>query len=103
MLNITEAATAKIQEILAEENDPSLKIRAFVEGGGCSGFRYSFMIEDVFNEDDTYIESVVVDSMSMMYLSGSTIDYIDDINGSHFKINNPNAQSTCGCGSSFSV
>lgn len=104
MLTITDTAALKIKEVLEEEGDPSLKIRVFVEGGGCSGFRYNFMLEDVFAEDDFQLEDrIVVDVMSMQYLTGATIDYIDDLNGSHFKISNPNAQTTCGCGSSFSV
>lgn len=79
----------------------------FVEGGGCSGFQYNFMIEDLVNEDDITIEhngsKLLVDSMSMQYLMGATVDYVEDLNGNHFKIINPNATTTCGCGSSFSV
>lgn len=104
MLTITDNAIAKMKEVIAEENEPSLKIRVSVEGGGCSGFRYNFMLEDVFSEDDMYFnECVAVDSMSMMYLQDASIDYVEDLNGSHFKISNPNATTTCGCGSSFSV
>jgi len=104
MLTLTESAITKVNEVLAEENEPGLKIRVFVEGGGCSGFQYGFMIEDVQNEDDFVIQDIVLaDAMSMQYLQGATVDYVEDLNGSHFKIINPNAQTTCGCGSSFSV
>ena len=103
MLTITETAQAKIADILAEENKPNLKVRAFVQGGGCSGFQYGFTLDEEQAEDDFEVNGVLVDSMSMQYLSGATIDYKDDIHGSSFVINNPNAQTTCGCGSSFSV
>jgi iron-sulfur cluster insertion protein len=105
MLTITESAVAKIQELIAEENEPGLKVRVYVEGGGCSGFQYGFMFEDVQNEDDFEINGapVLADASSMQYLTGATIDYTEDLTGSQFKIINPNAQTTCGCGSSFSV
>lgn len=103
MLTITESAQAKIADILAEENNANLKVRAFVQGGGCSGFQYGFTLDEQQGEDDFEVNGVLVDSMSMQYLSGATIDYKDDIHGSSFVINNPNAQTTCGCGSSFSV
>jgi len=103
MLTITEQAQAKIADILAEENNAKLKVRAFVQGGGCSGFQYGFTLDEEQNDDDFEINGVLVDSMSMQYLTGAVIDYKDDINGSSFSINNPNAQTTCGCGSSFSV
>ena len=103
MLTITEQAQAKIADLLAEENNPKLKVRAFVQGGGCSGFQYGFTLDEEHNEDDFEVHGVLVDSMSMQYLAGAVIDYKDDINGSSFSINNPNAQTTCGCGSSFSV
>jgi iron-sulfur cluster insertion protein len=103
MLTITEQAQAKIADILAEENKPNLKVRAFVQGGGCSGFQYGFTLDEEHNEDDFEVHGVLVDSMSMQYLAGATIDFKDDIHGSSFVINNPNAQTTCGCGSSFSV
>jgi iron-sulfur cluster insertion protein len=108
MVEITEAAKAKIIDLLIDENNPNLMLRTFVQGGGCSGFQYGFTFDDVKNEDDfefplndTY--KVVVDAMSMQYLNGSAIDYNESIMGSNFAIKNPNAQSTCGCGSSFSV
>jgi iron-sulfur cluster insertion protein len=103
MITITETALAKIADILAEENNPKLKVRAFVQGGGCSGFQYGFTLDEEHNEDDFEVNGVLVDSMSMQYLTGATIDFKDDINGSSFSINNPNAQTTCGCGSSFSA
>jgi iron-sulfur cluster insertion protein len=105
MIKITENATVKLRDILTEENNPNLKLRIFVQGGGCSGMSYGFTLDETANEDDfTLNESgveVLVDSMSMQYLSGATIDYRDDIMGANFSIDNPNAQTTCGCGSSF--
>jgi iron-sulfur cluster insertion protein len=107
MINITDFAAIKIADIMAEENNPKAKLRTFVQGGGCSGFTYGFTIDEEQNEDDFVIEKsgvvILVDSMSMQYLQGAKIDYQDDLSGSQFVISNPNAQSTCGCGSSFSV
>ena len=103
MITITESAHAKILDLLAEENNPNLKVRTFVQGGGCSGFSYGFTFDETVNEDDFEIDSILVDAMSMQYLSGAIIDYKEEITGSQFVIQNPNAQSTCGCGSSFSV
>lgn len=103
MLTVTQSAQAKIQDILAEENNPKLKVRAFVQGGGCSGFQYGFTLDEEQNEDDFVFEGVLIDSMSMQYMTGATIDYKEEIHGSQFIITNPNAQTTCGCGSSFSV
>jgi len=104
---ITESAKAKIDDILAEENNPNVALRTFVQGGGCSGFQYGFTIDEEQNEDDFVLETdkfkVLVDSMSYQYLVGATIDYKEDLMGSSFTIKNPNTQSTCGCGSSFSV
>jgi iron-sulfur cluster insertion protein len=106
MITITENASTKITDILAEENNPKARIRVFVQGGGCSGMQYGFAIEEEQNEDDFEIPagslSVLVDSISAQYLTNAQIDYVDDLNGSQFKISNPNAQTTCGCGSSFS-
>lgn len=106
MLTITPAATAKIKDIIAEENNPAIKLRVFVQGGGCSGMQYGFTLDEEVNEDDWDIESngvnVLVDSMSGGYLQGAVIDYKDDVMGASFSISNPNAQTTCGCGSSFS-
>jgi len=107
MIEITESAMAKISDILAEENNPKVKLRTFVQGGGCSGFSYGFTLDEEQNEDDFVIEksgtSILIDSMSMQYLQGATIDYKDELMGSSFTINNPNATTTCGCGSSFAV
>ena len=107
MITVTEQAVAKIQDILAEENNPNMKLRVFVQGGGCSGFQYGFTLDEVPNEDDFIIEKsglkILVDSMSMHYLQGASIDYIEEVMSSQFVIKNPNAQSTCGCGSSFTV
>ena len=107
MINITTSALYKIKDILAEENNPKIKLRTFVQGGGCSGMSYGFTLDEEQNEDDFVIENtdglIVVDSISMQYLRGSTIDYKDDIMGSNFVVSNPNAETSCGCGSSFSV
>jgi len=106
-ITITESAKEKVADILAEENNPAIALRVFVQGGGCSGFSYGFTLDEVKAEDDFEIEQpnfkILVDSMSYQYLVGSTIDYKEEIMGSSFTITNPNAQSTCGCGSSFSV
>lgn len=100
MITISESAKIKIADILLE--DGSKYVRAFVQGGGCSGMQYGFTIEDTLNEDDFQFDNVLVDAMSMQYLTGAEIDYKEDINGSQFNIKNPNAQTSCGCGSSFS-
>ena len=106
-MNLTESATNKLQELIAEEGNPSIKLRVFVQGGGCAGFSYGFTFDEVQNEDDFDFDydgvKILVDSMSMQYLQGASIDFKDDLMGSSFVINNPNAQTTCGCGSSFSV
>ena len=106
-INITDSAISKIADLLLEENNPNLKLRTFVQGGGCSGFQYGFTFDEEQNEDDFVINkigmSVLIDAMSMQYLQGSTIDFKEDLNGSSFVIQNPGATSTCGCGSSFSV
>jgi iron-sulfur cluster insertion protein len=102
MITITDSAQTKISDILSEENNPKLKVRAFVQGGGCSGFQYGFTLDEEQNEDDFEINGILVDSMSMQYLTGAVIDYKDEIHGSQFVIQNPNAITTCGCGSSFS-
>lgn len=106
MITITNSAVEKLKDILAEENNPNIKLRVFVQGGGCSGMSYGFTLDDTQAEDDWNIEaggvSVLVDSMSGGYLQGATIDYKEDQYGSSFAIQNPNAVTTCGCGSSFS-
>lgn len=107
MITITEQAAEKIRDIIAEENNPNLKLRVFVQGGGCSGFSYGFTLDEQQAEDDWDLEvnglHVLVDSMSSAYLQGANLDYKEDVYGSSFTIKNPNAQTTCGCGSSFSV
>jgi len=105
MITITDSATVKLKDILAEENNPDLKLRIFVQGGGCSGMSYGFTLDEVANEDDFTLDEsgvqVLVDSMSMQYLTGASIDYKEDLMCATFSISNPNAQTTCGCGSSF--
>jgi iron-sulfur cluster insertion protein len=107
MVEITENAKTKITEIIAEENNPNLKIRTFVQGGGCSGMQYGFTFDEEQNEDDFEFDigtnKMLIDSMSMQYLQGAVIDYKDDLMGASFSIKNPQATTTCGCGSSFSV
>lgn len=104
---VTDAATAKVNELLAEEGNPDLKLRIYVTGGGCSGFQYGFSFEEDAQEDDFRIEkdgvTMLVDAMSLQYLTGAEIHYEDSIEGARFTIKNPNATSTCGCGSSFSA
>jgi iron-sulfur cluster insertion protein len=106
-MTLTEPAITKLKDILAEENNPNAMLRVFVQGGGCSGFSYGFTLDESQNEDDfdfVYDDvKVVVDAMSMQYLQDSAIDYKEDAMGASFVINNPQAVSTCGCGSSFSV
>lgn len=104
MITITESAKSKITEILSEENDPALRVRAFVQGGGCSGFQYGFTLDaDQDPDEDFEVDGVLVDSMSMQYMTGAVIDYREDAMGASFVINNPQATTTCGCGSSFGV
>lgn len=107
MMKLEESAVTKLKEILAEENNPAAKLRVFVQGGGCSGFQYGFTLDQDKNEDDfdfSYDDvTVLVDSMSMQYLQDARIRWDDGIMGASFVIDNPQAQTTCGCGSSFSV
>jgi iron-sulfur cluster insertion protein len=106
-LNFTDAAAAKVKSLIDEEGNPELKLRVFVQGGGCSGFQYGFTFDEVTNEDDaTMVKNgvtLLIDSMSYQYLTGAEIDYKEDLEGAQFVIRNPNATTTCGCGSSFSV
>ncbi len=106
-LIFTDSAVAKVADLIAEEGNPDLKLRVFVQGGGCSGFQYGFTFDEAVNEDDTLVTkgnvTLLIDSMSFQYLVGAEIDYKEDINGSQFVIKNPNATTTCGCGSSFSA
>ena len=105
-MNLTDNAVKKLQEIVTEEGNPNNKLRVFVQGGGCSGMQYGFTFDEEQNEDDFDFDysgiKVVVDSMSMQYLTGATIDYREDLMGAAFAIDNPNAETSCGCGSSFS-
>jgi iron-sulfur cluster insertion protein len=107
VITITESAKAKIKDILLEENNPQLALRTFVQGGGCSGFSYGFTLDEVMNEDDFEIPldnfKLLIDSMSMQYLTGAEIDYKEELMGSSFTIKNPNATTSCSCGSSFGV
>lgn len=107
IITITKPASEKILDIIVAENNPNLKLRIFVQGGGCSGFQYGFTLDEEQAEDDSLIEmfgvGVLVDAMSYQYLIGATIDYKEDEMSNQFVIQNPNAQSSCGCGSSFSV
>jgi len=107
MINLSDSSVEKIKDLLAEEGNPNLKLRVFVQGGGCSGMQYGFTFDELQNEDDFTIEkngiSLLVDSMSMQYLTDATIDYKEDLMELGFSINNPNAETTCGCGSSFSM
>lgn len=107
MITITDNTYLKVKELLADENNPDLKLRVFVQGGGCSGMSYGFNFDNEQNEDDFVLEKdgikLLVDAMSMQYLSGATIDYKEELMGAGFNINNPNAETSCGCGSSFNV
>ena len=102
----TDSAAGKVKQLVDEEGNPDLKLRVFVQGGGCSGFQYGFTFDEVTNDDDTVMTkngvSLLIDAMSYQYLVGAEIDYKEDLQGAQFVIKNPNAQSTCGCGSSFS-
>jgi len=104
-LIFTDAAAAKVKELLVEEGNPELRLRVFVQGGGCSGFQYGFTFDESVNDDDTTIDKngvqLLIDPMSFQYLVGAEIDYKDDLEGAQFVIRNPNATTTCGCGSSF--
>ena len=103
----TESAASKVSELIADEGNDNLKLRIYISGGGCSGFQYGFTFDEEVNEDDTSVEkqgvTVLIDSMSVQYLTGAEIDYKEDISGAQFVIRNPNATTTCGCGSSFST
>jgi iron-sulfur cluster insertion protein len=106
-LIFTDSAAAKVKDLVDEEGNPDLKLRVFVQGGGCSGFQYGFTFDEVVNEDDTQMAkngvTLLIDAMSLQYLGGAEIDYKEDLQGAQFVIKNPNATTTCGCGSSFSV
>ncbi len=103
----SDSAAKKVLELIEEEGNDQLKLRVYVSGGGCSGFQYGFTFDEEVNDDDTQVEkngvTVLIDSTSIGYLAGAEIDYKDDLNGAQFVIRNPNATTTCGCGSSFSA
>ena len=104
---VTDNAANRLSKLIAEDGDDNLNLRVYITGGGCSGFQYGFTLDSDVQDDDTKIENgnvtVLIDSMSIQYLAGAEIDYKDDLSGSQFIIRNPNASTTCGCGSSFSV
>ncbi len=106
-LNFTDAAATKVREMISDEGNDALKLRVYVSGGGCSGFQYGFAFDEKTNDDDTVVEkggvALLIDAMSFQYLTGAEIDYQEGLEGARFVIKNPNAVSTCGCGSSFSV
>ncbi len=106
-LTISHDAVQRINQLLEARNSSDLRLRVYIEGGGCSGFQYGFQFDETSEEDDILMEyqgvKVIVDMLSLQYLSGAEIDFKDDIMGSRFLVNNPNASATCGCGSSFSI
>ena len=106
-LVFSDSAANKVKQLIEEEGNPGLKLRVFVTGGGCSGFQYGFTFDEVVNDDDTTMAkngvTLLIDAMSLQYLVGAEIDYKEDLQGAQFVIKNPNATSTCGCGSSFSA
>lgn len=106
-LEFTDAAARKVKALLAEEENPNLKLRVYITGGGCSGFQYGFTFDEKVSDDDLTIEkqgvALVVDPMSLQYLVGGCVDYTEGLQGSRFVVHNPNATTTCGCGSSFSL
>ena len=106
-LVFTDSAADKVKQLVDEEGNPELKLRVFVQGGGCSGFQYGFTFDELVNDDDTQMSkngvTLLIDPMSLQYLMGAEIDYKEDLQGAQFVIKNPNATTTCGCGSSFSA
>ncbi|MEL7186961.1 MAG: iron-sulfur cluster insertion protein ErpA [Pseudomonadota bacterium] len=103
----TDAAASKVSELITEEANPNLKLRVFISGGGCSGFQYGFTFDEAIEDGDSQVENqgvmLLIDPMSVQYLMGAEIDYKEDLQGAQFIIRNPNAQTTCGCGQSFTV
>ena len=106
-VNFTDAAASRVLELIKEAENPGLKFRAYITGGGCSGFQYGFTFDEDQQEDDLCVENgkavLLIDAMSFQYLVGATIDYVTEVDGEYFLIKNPNAKTTCGCGSSFSM
>ena len=103
----TDAAARKVGELIREEGNPLLKLRVFVSGGGCSGFQYGFALDDRQEEGDIAVEQdgarVVIDGMSLLYVMGCEVDFVEDLTGSYFRVSNPNATASCGCGNSFAI
>ena len=106
-MRLTDNAVNKIKDLIAKENNPNINLRVYVQGGGCSGMQYGFTFDEEINEDDTQVEkndcTILVDSISLQYLKDAEIDYTESLQGSQFKIHNPDAKASCGCGSSFAV
>ena len=106
-IQFSDSAASKVKVLISEEENPELKLRVYVTGGGCSGFQYGFTFDEKVNDGDMTIEkqgvTMVVDPMSLQYLVGGTVDYVEGLEGSRFLVDNPNAETTCGCGSSFSI
>ncbi|MCS6878756.1 MAG: iron-sulfur cluster insertion protein ErpA [Geminicoccaceae bacterium] len=106
-IRVTEAAARRIKELVAREGRPNLKLRLAVAGGGCSGFRYEFSLDDRSFPDDVLVRKdgaeVAIDGLSLMYLLGAELDFVDDLTGAYFRVSNPNATSSCGCGNSFAI
>jgi iron-sulfur cluster insertion protein len=106
-IEFSDAAAIKVKGLIEEEDNPNLKLRVYVTGGGCSGFQYGFTFDEKVNDGDTTIDNqevtLVIDPMSLQYLVGGEVDYTEGLEGSRFLVNNPNAETTCGCGSSFSI
>ncbi len=106
-LQFTQAAARKVRELMLEEGNPALKLRVYIQGGGCSGFQYGFSFDEESQEDDLAVQTdgvtLIVDPVSLQYLTGAEVDYSESLQGAQFVIRNPNAKTTCGCGSSFAV
>ena len=106
-IQMTDAAANKVKNLITEEENPELKLRVYITGGGCSGFQYGFTFDEKINDGDTVVEksgvTMVIDPMSLQYLVGGSVDYTEGLEGSRFTVTNPNATTTCGCGSSFSI
>jgi iron-sulfur cluster insertion protein len=106
-LSISAAALGRVRELIHEEGNPALKLRVFIEGGGCSGFQYGFSFDETRAEDDYVLDrdgvELLVDPLSMQYLEGAEVDYVEELSGAQFVIHNPNAKTTCGCGNSFTA
>ena len=106
-IQMTDAAANKVKTLITEEENPELKLRVYITGGGCSGFQYGFTFDEKINDGDTVVEksgvAMVIDPMSLQYLVGGSVDYTEGLEGSRFTVTNPNASTTCGCGSSFSI